>query len=128
MADVDRGDGGRWLPGRSANPGGRPGGIAEVRRWAQGVWEKHGQDALLKLALHGKREEIRLRAWQEILDRAYGRSPQQLQHVGAEGGPLAFEPQGALVARLTQLIGERGEPEALPAVPAELVPGDEGRS
>jgi hypothetical protein len=83
---------------------------------------------LLNLALHGKREEIRLRAWQEILDRAFGRSPQQLQHVGSEGGPLAFEPAGALVARLTQLIGEgRGEAAALPAA-AELVPGtDEDR-
>jgi hypothetical protein len=130
VADVaDRGDGGRWLPGKCPNPGGRPGGIAEVRRWAQGVWEEHGRDALLNLALHGKREEIRLRAWQEILDRAYGRSPQALIHTGAEGGPLAFEPAGALVARLTALIGEgRGEPAALPAA-VELTPGiDDGRA
>lgn len=114
---------GHWLPGQSANPGGLPVGVGEVRRWAQGVWNEHGRDALLKLALHARREEVRLRAWQEILDRAYGRSPQALIHTGAEGGPLAFEPQGALIARLTELIGDRGEPDALPAIAPALVPG-----
>jgi hypothetical protein len=127
VADAaDRGGDGRWLPGKCPNPGGRPGGIAEVRRWAQGVWEEHGRDALLNLALHGKREEIRLRAWQEILDRAFGRSPQALIHTGADGGPMMLEPGGALVSKLAALLGEvRPVQESLPSVVAELTPGEE---
>jgi hypothetical protein len=127
--EVERGPHGLWLPGKSANPGGRPGGIAEVRKWAQEVWTEHGRDALLRLAMHARREEVRLKAWCEILDRAFGRAPQQLQHVGADGGPMAFEPAGALVARLTALIGEaRGEPEAAlsAGVPSEPARPPEG--
>ncbi len=116
---------GHWLPGQSANPGGLPVGVGEVRKWARQVWEGKGRAELERLALHAKKEEVRLRALIEICDRAFGRPPQQLQHTGFGDGPLAFEPAGALVARLTQLIGERGDPDALPAVPAELVPGEE---
>jgi hypothetical protein len=121
MSDSEKGEvqrlaGGRWAPGASANPGGRPGGIGEVRKWAREVWEEHGREALLKLALHGKREEIRLRAWVEILDRAFGRAPQQLWHGGADGGAL-FEPAGVLAAKLTALI-EGAQREALPAEPS----------
>lgn len=119
---------GHWLPGQSANPGGLPVGVGEVRAWARQVWDGKGRAELERLALHANKEEVRLRALIEICDRAFGRPPQQLQHTGFGDGPLAFEPAGALVSRLTQLIGEsRGEPEALPAVAAELVPGDEGR-
>ena len=120
--DVPRGEGGRWLPGRCPNPGGRPGGIAEVRHWAQEVWSEHGRDALLELALHGRREEVRLKAWQEILDRAFGRAPQAVTLSGADGGPLAFEPAGALVARLAALIGERADVVTLPAPAVSLTP------
>ncbi len=124
MAEVERDTTGRWLPGRSPNPGGRPGGVREVREWARAVWDAHGREALLELALHGRREEVRLKAWSEILDRAFGRAPQAVNLTGADGGPLAFEPAGALVARLTQLIGERADAAALPGAPAELASGE----
>jgi len=124
MADneVDRGPGGLWLPGKSANPGGRPSGSAEVRKWALKVWEDSGRAELERLALHARKEEVRLRALQEILDRAFGRAPQQLQHVGADGGPMMLEPAGALVQRLAALI-EGAPRDALPA-DAPLPAGD----
>ena len=123
--NVQRDAQGHWLPGASANPGGLPAGVGEVRKWAREIWESKGRAELERLATRARREEVRLRALEVILDRAFGRPPQQLQHTGFGDGPLAFEPAGVLVSRLTQLIGERGDPEALPAVPAELIPGED---
>lgn len=121
---------GHWLPGQSANPGGLPVGVGEVRAWARQVWQEKGRAELERLALHAKKEEVRLRALIEICDRAFGRPPQQLQHTGFGDGPLMLEPGGALVSKLAALLGEaHPEPEALPAVAAELVPGtDEDRA
>ena len=68
---------GRWAPGQSGNPGGRPGGVAEVRKLAQA----HTLEAiacLVKEMNNGETSHARIAAANALLDRAYGKPTQPI--------------------------------------------------
>jgi hypothetical protein len=83
---------------RGSKPGERRGGrhkgvpnkaTIEIRELAR----KYGPDALKelsRLSTHAESEQARVSAIKEILDRAYGKSPQPLDGDG-EGGPITLE-------------------------------------
>ena len=80
---------GRWLPGRSANPGGRPAGRGHVQALAAG----HTEEAIAMLARlmrAGASDDVRLRAAVALLDRAWGKPTQAV--TGEDGGPVAILP------------------------------------
>jgi len=80
---------GRWAPGRSGNPGGRPGGVAEVRELAR----THTAEAigcLLKEMRHGDTSHARIAAANALLDRGWGRPTQPLAG-DAEEPPIGIE-------------------------------------
>jgi len=83
---------GQFQKGRSGNPGGRPKAEGEVRELAQ----KHGPDAIKRLAqlMNSRNERVAVAACGVILDRAYGRAPQAVQL----DGDLAFRGSGLLAA------------------------------
>lgn len=63
-----------WAKGQSANPGGRPKGVAEVIELAR----KHTAEAiagLAKIAKTSKHDSARVAAWTILLDRAWGKAP-----------------------------------------------------
>ena len=68
---------GRWAPGQSGNPGGRPGGVAAVRELAR----NHAAEAiecLLKEMRQGDTSHARIAAANALLDRGWGRPMQPL--------------------------------------------------
>ena len=68
---------GRWAPGQSGNPGGRPGGVAAVRELAR----NHTAEAiecLLKEMRKGDTSHARIAAANALLDRGWGRPTQPL--------------------------------------------------
>jgi len=68
---VERGDRGHWLPGRSANPGGRP-GVPEVIKATLRELSPRAVERLGEL-LDSADERIQLEAAKAILDRHLGR-------------------------------------------------------
>ena len=74
---VPRGAGGRWLKGVCPNPGGRPGGVEDVRLLAR-QHTPTAIDALVKIATSGKNESARVAASTALLDRGWGRPTQPL--------------------------------------------------
>jgi hypothetical protein len=69
----------KFKKGKSGNPGGRPGGIGELRDLAR----KHAPDVvreLARLALKAKSESTRVAAIRELLDRGFGKPVQALEH------------------------------------------------
>ena len=81
----------QFQPGNSANPGGRPKGLAALVR----AETKDGAElvAFMLSVLRGrKKAPLRLRmeaaAW--LADRGFGRVPMPLEHSGEGGGPLRF--------------------------------------
>jgi hypothetical protein len=74
------------------NKGGRPKGrlnkaTAEVKKLAQ----KHGKEAvktLVKLMQTGETQTIKLAAAKELIDRAYGKASQAVEHTGPQGDPI----------------------------------------
>jgi hypothetical protein len=82
---------GRWAPGRSGNPGGRPGGVAEVRELAR----THTAEAigcLLKEMRDGDTSHARIAAANALLDRGWGRPTQ----------PLAGDADNPVVVNITE--------------------------
>ena len=68
--------------------GRKPGSLnkatAEVRVLAQ-AYAPDALQELSRLAIHAESEQARVSAIKEILDRAYGKSPQALELSGADG-------------------------------------------
>src|SRR5262249_2154711 len=61
-----------WPKGHSGNPGARPKVLADLRDWCR----QHTQAAvreLIRLCTKARREEVRLAAIRELLDRGFGR-------------------------------------------------------
>ena len=74
---VRRGERGKWLPGKSPNPGGRPKVVTDIRDLAR----QHSETAvaaLVEIAEHGKNESARVSAATALLDRGFGRPTQPL--------------------------------------------------
>ena len=57
----------------------------------------HGPAAVAELArlmIDGESEQVRISACREILDRAYGKSRQALEHTGQDSGPIVVQEIG----------------------------------
>jgi len=70
---------------------GTPNKVATVVREAA---LKHGPAAVAELARlmnQSQSEHVRIAACREILDRAYGKSRQSIEHTGHDHGPIAVE-------------------------------------
>ena len=81
---------GRWKPGQSGNPGGRPKELGHVRELAK----KHTEEAIKTLAAmmkNGVPDRTRVAAAEAILDRGYGRPAQMIEASGLGGGPVQVE-------------------------------------
>lgn len=85
----ERDGAGRWLPGKSANPGGRPVGRGRLQALAAAHTEE-AIDTLARLMREGQTDDVRLRAANAILDRGYGKPVQAIS--GDDGGPVAIMP------------------------------------
>jgi hypothetical protein len=68
---------GQWPPGRSGNPGGRPGGVAEVRELAR-THTAEAIECLLKEMRHGDTSHARIAAANALLDRGHGKATQPI--------------------------------------------------
>lgn len=87
-AVVERVDQGRFKPGRSANPGGRPKGLARRVRELTSDGEEI-VDVMLRI-LRGEVKGTardRLEAGRWLADRGFGRSPETLINVSASDTP-----------------------------------------
>lgn len=69
--------------GQSGNPGGRPKGEAQIKELAR-AHTKEAVAALVK-ALKAKSERTRVAAAEALLDRAWGKPAQEIQHSGGIG-------------------------------------------
>lgn len=86
---MNRGPGRRFERGRSGNPGGRPKVAQEVRDLAR----QHGAaavEALAKILHDSPSEKSRIAAAVALLDRGYGKPPQEIQASAIEG-PMTVE-------------------------------------
>lgn len=77
-----------WKKGQSANPGGRPKVVAEIRELAR----QHGYDAIRRLVdlMGSKNENVAVRACEALLDRAYGRTVQGVELNSADATPVRY--------------------------------------
>lgn len=80
--DVERGEAGRWLPGKSPNPGGRPKSEKEVAKAIQ----LRGQELVDRLFTLS--EEGNVPAIKELFERGYGKAKQVIELTGHDGGPI----------------------------------------
>lgn len=80
-AEAQRDSAGRFLPGKTGNPGGRPKGYADVAALAR----EAGPDAIAKLVclMDSEDERIALMSATVLLDRGYGK-PRQGIEIDAE--------------------------------------------
>jgi len=95
---------GRWKPGESGNPGGRPAVAKEIRELAR-QYTDVAIEALRSIALSGKNESARVAAAQALLDRGYGKPKQGLEVSGADGGPIEVS-TADLVAKARALVAQ----------------------
>jgi hypothetical protein len=68
---------GRFLPGRSGNPGGRPGSSEEFRR-IRALYREHSEEAVSeakRLMDESCDDRVKLAACQLIMDRGWGKAP-----------------------------------------------------
>src|SRR5688500_1403071 len=72
-----RGERGRWLPGTSPNPGGRPKVVGDIRDLAR-QYSEAAVETLVDIAENGKQESARVAAASALLDRGWGRPTQPL--------------------------------------------------
>jgi len=80
----------RFKKGQSGNPGGKPKELKEIQLEARKL-SPTALKTLAHISEHGKSESARIEASKAILDRAFGRPPQALEHSGPDGGPMQLE-------------------------------------
>lgn len=77
--------------GKRPGAGRKPGKVNAAKRALSDMAQAHAEDALdtlVDIAKLGESESARVSAAIAILDRAYGKPPQSLQHSGPDGGPI----------------------------------------
>ena len=83
--------------------GGRqPGSLNKVTAEIKELAGEHGPTALkelVRLATKAKAEPSRVSACKEILDRAYGKAPQSLEHSGRISNPIEEDASDLEIAR-----------------------------
>lgn len=87
MTPENRDKTGRFRPGFSGNPGGRPSTSEQVRELAQ----QHGEEAIQRLVqlMRSKDERVAIAASNALLDRGFGKSLQAGDQPASE--PVRFE-------------------------------------
>ena len=111
MSDVaQRDEHGRWLPGVSPNPGGKPAALRHVVELAR----QYTEDAVTSLHAIGMDEKqpamARVRAWECILSRAWG------MPIATAALSDLLEPDGPIVFRFSM---DDDDPPALEAADAD---------
>ena len=100
-----RGARGKWLPGTSPNPGGRPKVIEDIRALARQHTEA-AVNTLVSIAEDGKQESARVAAATALLDRGWGRPTQpiagddQMPPIGIEATQREREEKAAAAVAL----------------------------
>ena len=94
---------GKWAPGVSGNPGGRPKDQAEVRELARSH-APEAIDTLVQIMRTSKSQVTRKLAADSLLDRAYGKPNQSLSN--PDGGPLPLDTSTVLIAKLKAMAEE----------------------
>lgn len=82
---------GKFAPGKSANPGGRPATVREVVALAR-EHTNTAYETLVDVALNGKNEMARVKAAEVLLNRGHG-SPvteMELEHGFGDDEPVSF--------------------------------------
>ena len=77
--------------GMRPGAGRKPGKIGEAKRALAEMAKDHAPKALqtlAEIAATGQSEAARVSAANALLDRAYGRPPQSVEHTGDGGGPI----------------------------------------
>lgn len=100
--------GGRWKPGTSGNPGGRPTAQEGVRELARAL-TSDALRALREVALRGRSESARVAAAVALLDRAWGKPVTEAATVDPEGVPFFAHVRELLLAARTDGDGGREE-------------------
>jgi hypothetical protein len=116
---VERDERGHWLPGRSANPGGRP-GVPEVIKATLRELSPRAVERLGEL-LDSEDERIRLEAAKAILDRHLGRPAIQADislHRGVADDHLAALVETARRRALEPITLEDDEVEIISTTPS----------
>ena len=78
---------GWFKPGQSGNASGRPKSDLQLSELARS-FTKEAIETLVSVMQQGKKESDRIHAAMALLDRAYGRPSQSLEHSVEEKGPL----------------------------------------
>ena len=82
--------------------GRKPGSLNKVTIEIKTLAGEHGPTALaelVRLSTDAKNEQTRVAACKEILDRAYGKSPQSLEHSGKISNPIQEDVSDLEIAR-----------------------------
>src|SRR4051812_45632046 len=95
--------------GKRDGAGRKPGKVGAAKRAIADMAKVHAVAALKTLADiandRGAPHSARVAAANHILDRAYGRPPQALEHTGANGGPIEL-------ARIERVVIDPGKTKA----------------
>lgn len=116
---ANRDEQGRFPPGISGNPKGRPRRIpkwvAEIRRNEGEYWKE-----LHRLALESENDRTRLEAIKELLAYSRGKPKQGVELTGKDGGPIQSE--GAAIVDATDLHAVLEHLAGVGAPPADAKP------
>lgn len=96
-------------PGAGRSKGSRDAATKQAQRTISELAKEYAPQAIQALALimeSGDSESARVSAANAILDRAYGKPTQQLEHTGKDGGAIKAEvTTDAAFAQLASLVG-----------------------
>jgi hypothetical protein len=84
---ISRTAAGRFPPGVSGNPRGRPKTLSGIQQLARD-YSQPALEKLVRLMQHGKPHAVQLSAAVAIIDRAWGKPVQAVEHAGPEGERL----------------------------------------
>ena len=128
----NRNDAGRFVPGQSGNPGGRPKGLAaavrelapaeDLVKWYTAIWLRD-KATLLKLGVPLKSVTLaeRNKAGEWLTERGYGKAP---THAPIEGeNPLELDSIARRIAAVVDELAARREADAAGSAPLTELAG-----